>query len=479
MMNWLMNDTESSQTTEEYNLAQETEATGRKSVLYIAYHYPPAGGIAGMRVFQFSRYLQQLGVKPIVLSVTKKAYYDVPLDNSLLEMVKDFEIVRTPMPLLPKKLDLVGKISSNKTSLPKKFLNKLYNVSVLRLAKFIRRSYNAGAQRIKPWLFPDAMAPWLPSAVRMGTRLVREKGVDCILTTCPAHTTTLIGLLIKKRTGVKWIADFRDQWVGNPNPHWKQRGFYQLWLAKHYERQVIKLADLIITTNDHATADFLNRYPDFPKEKFVTVFNGYDEEVFERLTREEREPNKRNLRIKYIGSIGFPRFSKTFAEALAELKLEKPEISEHLKVTIVGNIQRACADFIKESGANIDILYHQPYETAIKEMFDSDVLVVFEHPSESRGTALVSKIFEYIGAGKFVLGVCPEGANSSFIKKHDLGIVVPFDDKNAIKEALVKIWEMWHQGELANHIPRSKIDQFKRGTSAKQLKQLIDNLLIK
>ena len=65
-----------------------------KRVLLIAYHYPPARGSSGLqRTLKFSRYLQEFGWQPSVLTVAPRAHPSVGNDQ-MAEIPPDVEVER-------------------------------------------------------------------------------------------------------------------------------------------------------------------------------------------------------------------------------------------------------------------------------------------------------------------------------------------------------------------------------------------------
>ena len=59
-------------------------------------------------------------------------------------------------------------------------------------------------------LLPDPEVAWVPDAVRAGLRVIRERSIDCVLTTSPPSSAHLIGAVLARRTGVRFVADMRD-----------------------------------------------------------------------------------------------------------------------------------------------------------------------------------------------------------------------------------------------------------------------------
>ena len=63
---------------------------------------------------------------------------------------------------------------------------------------------------------PEALAlAWAPFARRLATRLQRERGFDCVITTSPPESAHTVGRAVQQ-LGVPWIADIRDAWTFEP-----------------------------------------------------------------------------------------------------------------------------------------------------------------------------------------------------------------------------------------------------------------------
>ena len=65
-------------------------------------------------------------------------------------------------------------------------------------------------------LLPDPEIAWFADAVRVGTRAVREREIDVVLSTSPPNSVHVIAAAIARRTGIPHVADFRDSWLANP-----------------------------------------------------------------------------------------------------------------------------------------------------------------------------------------------------------------------------------------------------------------------
>ncbi|MGH7487036.1 MAG: glycosyltransferase, partial [bacterium] len=121
------------------------------------------------------------------------------------------------------------------------------------------------------WLaVPDRYWPWLFTGYLAGARAVRRYRVDALYSTAPVPTAHLIGLLLKKRFGLPWVADFRDPWVEDSMPRLRR------WCEGKMERRVIESADRVICNTPTMRRAFTAAYPSIPATKFSTITNGYD-----------------------------------------------------------------------------------------------------------------------------------------------------------------------------------------------------------
>ena len=63
------------------------------------------------------------------------------------------------------------------------------------------------------YFIPDARKHWIKPSVAFLSNYIKEHQIDKIITTGPPHSLHLIGLQLKTKLDIKWIADFRDPWT--------------------------------------------------------------------------------------------------------------------------------------------------------------------------------------------------------------------------------------------------------------------------
>ena len=155
-----------------------------KKVLILTYYWPPSGGSGVQRWMYFTKYLRQLGWQPIVITVDEtQASYSV-LDFELLEEVKDIQVIKTDTkePLKIYSQILTG--STNK-GIPQGAVSKKGWFS--KMAAFVRGNF----------FIPDARKGWNTYAKMEAEKLIRQQGIQKLITTGPPHSTHLVGLAAK------------------------------------------------------------------------------------------------------------------------------------------------------------------------------------------------------------------------------------------------------------------------------------------
>ncbi|MCK5765651.1 MAG: glycosyl transferase family 1, partial [Bacteroidales bacterium] len=166
-----------------------------KSALILTYYWPPAGGPGVQRWLKFVKYLEEFGWKAHILTVKDGTYsaLDEELEKEVPENIPVHKTKsRDPFRfynMLKGKKD--GSVSVALININKK------KSFVDRMAMYIRSNF----------FIPDARKGWLPYAYKEALRIIAADNIDLIVTTGPPHSTHLTGLKIKKKTGIKWLAD--------------------------------------------------------------------------------------------------------------------------------------------------------------------------------------------------------------------------------------------------------------------------------
>ncbi len=180
----------------------------------------------------------------------------------------------------------------------------------------LERALTRARLQLRRLVVPDENATWAVTAIPAGIRLVREHGIDVVVSTSPPPSTHLIAAAIARATGVRWVADLRDSLVS----HAHRRADTTATKAKAaLHERVAKLvasrADAITCVSEAISVETRSLEPKGP---VVTIPNGAD---FDDVAGLERHPSDR-FRITHTGSFFGRRDPRPFLQALADSGLD-------------------------------------------------------------------------------------------------------------------------------------------------------------
>ena len=158
--------------------------------LIVSFYFPPAGGGGVQRPLKLAQYLPTMGIETHVLA---------PDDPRWLH--RD-EGLRMPSQAWVHRARYVG-VSGGKPS------------EVLAGTQGLERAVTHARLQLRRLVVPDENATWAITAIPAGIRLVREHGIDVVVSTSPPGSTHLIAAAIARATGVRWVADLRDSLVAH------------------------------------------------------------------------------------------------------------------------------------------------------------------------------------------------------------------------------------------------------------------------
>ena len=452
---------------------RQDKIPGARTALFVAYHYPPitSGGVE--RTLKFTRYLPDFGYRPIVLSTT--AFGRPEGEEGTLRAWEPLHAYRVlfnrggrggPPP------------STTRTRSPL--------TAAIRLL----------GRRL---LVPDGQITWAPAAALKALRYLRRHEVDLICTTSPPASAHLVGLFLQRRTGLPWVADFRDSWIYDPlDPGLEDRRFRREF-ERRLEERVVSAADAVIAATEISAEYFGTAYPD-SGEKMEVITNGFDpreteadssgpEEPLSEAARGSSEPRAGGhgerspgpMRVLHTGSFSGShpqRSPKGLFTALETLLQGDPEWGRRIRLELVGSLsaseQKAAAPLLRAGMAKIPGEVDR--ESALELQHRADVLLLVDHPRRWPSSNVPGKFFEYAATGRPILALCGEGMVARMMGRLQAGICVPPDDVEAIRGALVRLYRECREGEAHGADPES-LRPFHRRELTRRLAACFDRVV--
>ena len=433
-----------------------------RRALIITYYFPPAGGSGVQRTLKFVKYLREFGWEPVVLTARNADYpaYDQTLAE---EIPAGTPVYRAPL-FEPYRLyrRFTGKAADAATDIATLTQDPASRARLSeRISEWIRASL----------FIPDARIGWRLPAVALGRRIIARENIQVIFSSAPPYTTHLIGRRLKQISGLPWVADFRDSWIGwLSTPPWRPAPARAL--ERRMEAAVLRQADRLLTVSTGVREDLLSRHPESSDDRWRLLPNGFDAADFAGIQPLARSSG---FTLIYTGSMYGNRNPRFLLRALEELAARGNPQIERLQVQLIGRVDGAILRDIAASPVH-HLFTHVPYVThreSLARLLAADAALLLIDAAPANRGIVTGKIFEYIGAGLPILALAPEGDAARLIREHQLGLSVPPEDVTAIAAALCQLLEGRISRRAADH---SAARLFERREQTRQLAALFDEL---
>ena len=370
-----------------------------RSVLLIAFHFPPEALPGAVRPSRFYQYLPEFGYEPEVIT---SAVQTEP--NPRIHTVPATTYV-------PNKYTIAGATEI--------LLHKIVWPAELGML----------------WSVPAASA---------GHQLMKQKPISAVISTCPPINTHLAGLVLKMRYGIPWIADFRDPMFDNP---WDiKMGKFSHACRSKLEKMVFQHADAIIAVSDVPAGWWRERFPQHA-HKIHVLWNGYNPS--EDLTGQPLPPRPYRV-ISHVGNLYGKRRPEVIVNALARLFEHNCLKPENVRLQFVGEIGH---DVWEADGTVLSQLQKLgvmectglvPRPQALKMTAESDYLMMLDI-QDGEGYTVPSKLFEYVRIGRPILTVTqPNSPVERIMNRCGVPnvIVHPRDPEETVCQKLQQLFEL-------------------------------------
>ncbi|MEM6967419.1 MAG: glycosyltransferase [Bacteroidota bacterium] len=417
-----------------------------KRVLIITYYWVPLGGSGVQRWVKFSKYLPELGWQPVVYTPSNP---DFPLkDDSLIKDIPAVcEVITQPIwepyrlaSIFSKNKNLnTGMLRSNKDGTWKD-----------QLMNYVRSNY----------FIPDPRVFWVKKSIKYLTHYLQKNPVDAIVTNGPPHSMHLIGLGLKKKLGLKWLADFRDPWTSIDFYH--TLALTKRSDAKHrrLEREVVSSADIVTVVSSYVKKEY-DAYSDAVK----VITNGFDSP-----NQKVEIPLDEKFSIAHIGLMNVDRNPQVLWKAIKKIGDEHPDFKKDVEIKIIGNISEEGVNAIKENGLmdNLNLVGYLPHAEVYPHQQAAQILLLAINNTPTAEGIIPGKIFEYLMSKRPILAIGPpSGALADILNQTSGGSTFDFEDLEGLENYLLDAYAKYKKGKW--QVNSKNIEQYSRRNLTKKL----------
>ncbi len=389
--------------------------------LILSYYYPPMGLSGVQRTLKFTKYMPQFNWQPVVITTGNVAYY--AHDFNLLKEAEDsgVQIIRTEAfdinSIIGKKIQTVN--------IPKEFIRKLFsNFS-------------------KIFFIPDNKKSWAKKAYLTAKELLQKEKYDVLFVTIPPYSSFIYAAKLKKEFNIPLIVDYRDLWFDNHfsfylTPYHKSKN-------KKLEYSSLKSADKIIVINRRMKEKLLTNYPFLSFDEIVIIPHGFDPEDFNVAVEDDLKPVNK-LRFTYSGIFYENITPEYFLKAFKKISVERPDLAANIELEFIGLFRDEYKKIINELNLNEFVKIHGyvEHKEAAKKLLATDVLwMMIGNNLKNADTISTSKLFEYFGTRKPILGCVPDGAAKSALTEYGASFIASPDNIDEIKDKIIEIHSLY------------------------------------
>jgi len=422
-----------------------------KKVLIITYYWPPAGGPGVQRWLKFVKYLPDFEISPVVY-IPENPNYPI-IDESFVNGIPE-EVTLYKLPIKePYKLaSLISKKQAKRIS-----------------SGIIQTKNQTFLEKIMLWVrgncyIPDARKNWVKPSVKFLTGIIEKEEIDTIITTGPPHSVHLIGLHLKQKKNLKWIADFRDPWTSIG--YHKELKLSAKSKRKHkaLEHLVLNTADQIVVTSQTTKEEFKG----ISKKPISVITNGYDVDNKGDMAKTDE------FTLSHIGSLLSGRNPTVLWDVLGQLLEENEAFRQHFKLRLAGVVSEDVLQRIYDSGLEdyTILLGYVSHDGAMLLQQESQVLLLIEIDAPETRGILPGKLYEYMAAKRPILAIGPKNWDAiQIISDTNAGATFDYDSNTDLKNVILNWFAAYQKGNLK--IDSKGVEKYSRRELTRELSKLI------
>jgi glycosyltransferase involved in cell wall biosynthesis len=278
-------------------------------------------------------------------------------------------------------------------------------------------------------LIPDARMFWIRPASNFLVKYLKDNPVDLIVSTGPPHSMHLIARRVHRKTGVSWLADFRDPWVNMDNADKFRMSAWAKRKHERLERSVLQSATAVQTVSWYLSAE----YEKIRGSKVHVLTNGFDHVDF--IGREVVPTDK--FIVGHYGTFGDDRNAPALWRALSRLVNESEEFRNRMIIRLAGPTDGSVLEDVKRNGLSEHLEYipYVKHNDVLDLMLTPQLLLVILNQNANEEGRVTGKIFEYVATGNRVLGIGSVTSDCArVINESESGAMIAFQDEEGIYE---------------------------------------------
>jgi hypothetical protein len=430
----------------------------RSTCIFISYYFPPIKSVGVIRNFHLAQIAHKIFTDLYILTTSNQKI--LPKEEADLSSFKSVELINT----IDYRTIIQRFYTKNK--------NTHYPESV-KQNKLIQWLIKANESLPLNLFVGEGGLIYLIDGYYKAKKLIKKSSAKIfVITSFRPTANVLIGFLLKiNYPHIIWINSFQD---APYDPIRKNTIIPNL--QNYLWRKMLKQSNLNITTSSGIkyAIDSLNN-------KNITFENGV-------IFRENLTHNAEQFTISYTGSLYHDlRDPKLLFEALTHLVLSKKIQVNKLKIIYMGKDIAKWKSFCDTyplllNAFSIENISERIHSLEIQQKSHINLMLTWSEGSQ--GGTIPAKLYEYIGAGNYIISLVKGIENSDLsylLGTLHIGSVYHYgkaEDMEKLKNDLLKLYTRWINGVYEPpNIPSHLKDTISWDNKQSELSKLLDDLL--
>lgn len=336
----------------------------------------------------------------------------------------------------------------------------------------LERIFDTLRSSVEMGIFPEKGVRWARRAYETAASLCAQYHYDAVLTRSPSDIPHIVGLQLKRKFGLRWIANWNDPAA----PIWPEP-YTHHFPAREQARKIrftamcLKEADVNTFPSRFLLEHFAAHFPFLFRQRTAIIPHiALSESIFPEVGK---IPADGRFRMCHSGNLSSERNPELTFKAMRELI---DEGCSRMQFSIMGYINDYTNGLVAKYGLqnHVDCIGGFPYMEAVRKMQEFDCLVLLEAKLE-RGIFFASKFTDYAQIGKPILAISPKvGFAADTLAELGGGISVDNEDYRSIKQGIKSLYDDWVSGMLAERYSTASLY---RQVSADRVVQIYEDML--
>lgn len=293
---------------------------------------------------------------------------------------------------------------------------------------------------------PEAAGLWVRSAVSAGVHVLASLPADTIVYgRAMPGSSNIVAWHLGRLTGLPWVGHFSDPWpVQILSNRWNWLAAYKWPMFQFWRQRILEDAGALTFTNPYQASAVLGRYRKRYLAKSFVVTH-----LPSKPLRAPRPPQYDVFHIVHAGSF-YSLVGHTSAAVMKGLRLfldRTPAARGHIRFTQAGWSDGDLQEWTDRCGLH-DVVRSvgRLTQTEVAALLDSASLLIGVDYARADSTTLLSKLPDYLSAGRPILAVTSRrSAMGRFFNDDGAGLTAAYDSPGEVADRIGMIFQAWQQ----------------------------------